>query len=293
MVYVTLRQKRGSWAIDITLLLLIGVSDILAGLVAVVLQFWKLNSSYTAAYAGSHWCYANAVLSHSTLLTTITLTALLALVRYLTIVRGKSVSNRICTVAAMFLISLCWASSVAKGVLSDSVLDPSGFVCSLSDKTNWHISAAIYIGMALPFFTIPVCYLLLTYHFRKLVRQMRRKYSGVVPKGFQMRFDGMVLVVILYILAIFPEYTLRVIIFAFQVEVSPWLISAGRICTFSLTIFNAVFALIYHEDINRELLRLIERHDSRSLEVLTQPPYDPDQCPKLNPNRTSAFLYFQ
>ncbi|KAJ9065341.1 Cysteinyl leukotriene receptor 2, variant 2 [Entomophthora muscae] len=146
MVYVTLRQKRGSWAIDITLLLLIGVSDILAGLVAVVLQFWKLNSSYTAAYSGSHWCYANAVLSHSTLLTTITLTALLALVRYLTIVRGKSVSNRICTVAAMFLISLCWASSVAKGVLSDSVLDPSGFVCSLSDKTNWHISAAIYIA---------------------------------------------------------------------------------------------------------------------------------------------------
>ncbi|KAJ9065337.1 hypothetical protein DSO57_1020695 [Entomophthora muscae] len=115
MVYVTLRQRRGSWAIDITLLLLIGVSDILAGLVAVVLQFWKLNSSYTAAYAGSNWCYANAVLSHSTLLATITLTALLALVRYLTIVRGKSVSNRICTVAAMFLISLCWASSVAKG----------------------------------------------------------------------------------------------------------------------------------------------------------------------------------
>lgn len=293
MVYITCRRRRSGWAIDIILLLMIGVSDFLAALVVVLLQLWKFNTSYRAVYIGSSWCHASAVLSQGTLLATICLTALLALVRYLVIVRGNSVSNITWTFVATLILIQCWTVAIANEILSESRLVPSGIFCSSIDSRSTSLNAAFYLVLLLPLIIIPTCYSLLTHHFRKLVHRSRKAYGNEIPRGFRMRFFGLAAMVVVYIFSLFPEYTLHMLVFMFQMELPHWVTDLGRICTFNLTIYNATFALIYHQDINHELLRLVEQYDSRSIELVSPPSKSTATPLKRVPDRTSAFLYFQ
>ncbi|KAJ9072156.1 hypothetical protein DSO57_1030183 [Entomophthora muscae] len=266
MMSIAVFRRRGQWAIDEVLLLMIGSTDALLAAFLILSQLWKWATDNAIVRDGSCWCRLSSTLVWGTTVATLDLTALLAVMRFMIIVRGYTVAGHTWKRLGVLITTLVWILFISKDMLSTARVFPSGMYCASIWGSTDAISILYYTAMLVlvipPLFVVPFCYAAITAHYHRLIAQMDETHKQFTT-NLTLKLHGMVLIIVLYLLALLPEYIQAFVSFAFTMKLTSWIDGLTKISIFCVTIVNVIFALLFHEDINRELLTLVTEYDTK------------------------------
>lgn len=250
LLAITARKKR--WVIDSTLIAVIACFDMLLCVFMACSVATRLIVGTSMLTVRGSWCIASSIIFCGCTIVTLFFTALLSLVRYLVIVRGHRIRNARWTAASLVLLILLWAMFGISGAYSIRYLLPSGLYCTPQFYSNEPMvklfGYTIFFLLLFSLVVIPACYVGVTLHYRYILSQC----EDVNP--LQPVTARLTLIVVAYLLAILPE-TLHVAL-ALTHIVQRTGTSDGIVMTllFSVTLINALFALLMHEETKRDFL---------------------------------------
>lgn len=257
LLYVTYAYCRAK-AIDITLIQIIALLDswICSFMVFSIALRYGVGSSVLDTRGW--WCRMSAIAYSGFVLQVLVCAALLALVRYLAIVRGVRINNR---GFLTLLYTVVAGVSVLFSVLAfncESVLPPSGLYCtprftgpSVVARAGGYITLGL---LAFSLVTIPASYLCITLHYQRVMRGLKESYS---LWRLQRSLYSLVLVVVCYTATILPEFVLVALSATRVVERSNVADGIVILMLTSITLVNPLFSLLLHNDIYREFLDVL------------------------------------
>lgn len=245
------------FTIDGGLMMLIATSDLALG--AFVVFSVSLRHADAARHAGFGMCLASSVVFNAATVVTPVLVAQLSMVRYLAIVRGQHVSRGYVGVS-LLAMGLVWCLFLWRGLTSPLVLLPSGIACTprywgrrVADK----LFGLPILAIALPsLVATPVCYYRIMAHYWAMLsfdghgaqlakRQLRRQASYIA------------LFMVAYAVAFLPKLAHVLLTTAFAYRRTALADGLVMSLLFTITVTNALFTLLLHEDTRQVVSNLI------------------------------------
>ncbi|KAJ9055239.1 hypothetical protein DSO57_1005939 [Entomophthora muscae] len=268
LLYVARMCRVAAQAIDVMLIQIIAIFDMLICLFmmfSIVLRYMVGNT--ILAYNG-WWCHMSAIFFSGSLIVTLVFTALLALVRYLAIVRGIEIKHKLMFVLVYFLLAFIFVLFFALTVSYDIVTPSSGLYCTpLFSGPNVGARIGGYVSLTLLFFsyiTIPTSYLGVILHYKKIISNIDEGYSFW---RIQRSTYSLLLVIICYTVTTMPKFILVAITTLDGPKRSSVADGISILLLTSTTIINALFSLLMHNNLYRRLLHIlgISSHSSEHL----------------------------
>ncbi|KAJ9079163.1 hypothetical protein DSO57_1038296 [Entomophthora muscae] len=203
---------------------IIAFLDLLSALCVIVGSTWKWIVGYSVLDDGTVWCHINSLVGWSVTISALNVMALLSLVRYLTIVRGKEIHNSAIIVIACTIISGITLLFGVKQIVNKPVAFTSGMYCAAvwSDGAplSSTLSIIIWIVALPPLFIIPICYARVTSYYTSIVLGSSGEY---LPRKLYKQRQSLILVIICYIMTLLPEYTQAFVSVIFKLELISWM----------------------------------------------------------------------
>ncbi|KAJ9049986.1 hypothetical protein DSO57_1018714 [Entomophthora muscae] len=250
------RRGDGRWASDGILIAMGAAFDLQLGVYVAVASLVRVVSG-ELVYDGSIWCKVNFIVERTLAVTCLNLVMLLALMRYLVIVRRYkslpllwfSISSG--TFLLIFLITLLRSKSTKLYVY------PSGLYCyPMTSKRVFikDVFSNTFTLLCVPhLFIIPLCYLSIANHYKRLI-------SNIYECGFathvHRQIRGICILSAAYWVAFAPHIALVFLVRVFETLPSPGLDMLIYYLKTSSLIINALFPLLFHEEINGKLWEL-------------------------------------
>ncbi|KAJ9069680.1 hypothetical protein DSO57_1016154 [Entomophthora muscae] len=235
-------------AVDCGLMAIIGVLDLIVNvfMICSVVVRWSgyfLQESFSL-------CLASAVTFNSASVLTPMLVAQLSYVRYLAIVRGK-VLGKLWIISSLAMVFSVWGMFIWRGLASELVLLPSGAYCTplywgfdITDQT-FGITVILLVFPSL--LVTPICYYHIMAHYRTTI-----SFDGIngyfAHRQLKRHSIHVVLVMVAYGMAFMPELIHVFLTIAFDVPRTAMSDAIVMTLLFSMTITNALFTLLLHED---------------------------------------------
>ncbi|KAJ9060879.1 hypothetical protein DSO57_1026291 [Entomophthora muscae] len=243
--------------IDRGLMAAIGLFDI--AMSGFIIYSVVMRWSGVLIQTGSAMCLVSSVLFNSATVLTPMFVAQLSMVRYLAIVRGVRMGWK-SLVFCLISLLLVWVIFLWRGLTSELVLLPSGMYCTplywgmdISDKLFGSIILVVVIPSLI---AIPFAYNRVMTHYRQII-PLSRLEGYIVQQQLRRNTTFITITVIAYFMAFIPELVHVFLTIVFDVQRTA--LSDGIVMTllFSITITNALFALLLHEETRRVLLSQI------------------------------------
>ncbi|KAI9296530.1 hypothetical protein K502DRAFT_167603 [Neoconidiobolus thromboides FSU 785] len=265
IAYLTLFNRNKFLAIDSILISIIAILDSIGSLFLIITQIikWSIGDEITTT---SIFCNFSLLIFISATFISIIVTGILSLVRYLIIVKNYHISNKRFVIIITISLVLLYSIICVAAFTTNLILMPSGIYCLPGNRNT--ITIKFFNFMILFFviptvFLIPICYLLVLNHYRKLIDSLNTgietiAYKKSIKKRF---FDSTILkfliVIIFYLICLCPEFILFLYTTFTQ---QPRLGLADGIVMlflFSVTLVNGIFVVTLHEESKDSFLRFI------------------------------------
>ncbi|KAJ9060455.1 hypothetical protein DSO57_1030751 [Entomophthora muscae] len=256
------RRTESRWATDGILITLTAILDLILG------AYLITNSSIRFTHPelvrdNSDWCTLTFIMGRAFGLACLVLVALLSLVRYLVIVRGHKPHPRRWTCISLFICLFLPILFSVRAKLSTLYVFPSKLYCSpVQTESGFfpHFVAVVFYGLSLPpLVIIPFCYASVSFHYSRLVSNI---YGGETSTRAKIRekIIGTTIIVISYWFVILPDFIQLLAFRQYGFITNPYL--DGLVCCLSncISLINALFPLLYHEEIRREASYILSRH---------------------------------
>ncbi|KAI0235990.1 hypothetical protein L0F63_004760 [Massospora cicadina] len=257
LLHITRKRHNVLQKIDSIFLLVVAVMDLLACLfmTASVVMRWVFGKQIMDERGAL--CAVGSVLLCALIATSMVATALLALVRYLVIVHDVRIERARFLYSSAALLLCVFLMIVIRGATTRMSLRPSGLYCvtklwGVEQDTRIFGMIGLILTVA-SLLCVVICYTKLALHYHRLVHQSialgaptLRSRSVVVQ---------MFIVIVAYLVATMPEF---VSVWYSRVTIRTSTLD-GIVCTllFSVTLINALFALLMHEETRRAFVKLI------------------------------------
>ncbi|KAJ9088597.1 hypothetical protein DSO57_1021490 [Entomophthora muscae] len=259
-------RKKSRWEVDGLLITITALLDCVIGCYFVIGTAFRLTDP-SVVYDSSPWCVFSFTMGRTASVACLNMVALLAMVRYAVIVHQHPPRRWCWTTVAILLLVTCFIVAMLRAHTDTLYVFPSRMYCApinRHDTAHYKILVNITVWIALPpILIIPFCYISLAVNY---VRQVRGLYGGVFPRhGRHPRHVvGMFLIVIAYVAAIIPKLYMLISFFQFENTPSPLFDGISTTSSNFISIINAIFPLLFHEEINPITAGLLESMPSMS-----------------------------
>ncbi|KAI0244527.1 hypothetical protein L0F63_000240 [Massospora cicadina] len=261
LLHITRVYREAAHAIDITLIRIVSLFDTTACVYMVAGIFLRWAVGEWILTNDGLWCRASAVMFSGSTLITLVFTAILALTRYLAICRGWKIDSLRSSIYAIILVIAILLMLIILVTCYSVIVPPSGLYCSprFWSESIWNrFFGIVTLGLLIfSLTTIPLCYLGLTLHYRRLVRRMggvKRYYS---LRRIQKSTYSLIAVSVSYAVSTFPEFIVVGLVVSRVIQRSSILDGIVILLLVTTTIINPLFSLLMHDDINRCFLSYI------------------------------------
>ncbi|KAJ9073401.1 hypothetical protein DSO57_1016942 [Entomophthora muscae] len=262
------RRGKNRWTTDGILITINALLDCVISFTLILNAFIRLG--YPAlVYDGSTWCRISFINEEVLGAVCLNLVTVLALARYLIIVRGYNPHPMAWTFVALFVALVASFTLSFRVVEAQLYVYPAGMYCYL---------IAPQLGVLTPFsivcfllyvphlFIIPYCYLRLSYHYSRVMNRHVCEFDA--SYRLKQKILGLIVVIVVYWLSLIPYITVSSAIRYFHFAIPP--LADGLIywlkCCFIL--INALFPILFHAEIqaNFNLIFNLKKDSDAELE---------------------------
>ncbi|KAI0244262.1 hypothetical protein L0F63_005988 [Massospora cicadina] len=208
-------------------------------------------------YDDSLWCKINYFVARSLALICLGIAALLALVRYLVIVRGHQPHPRRWTCVTLVFVGFSIFITVQRAAGARIYVYPSKLYCSpvslQPSLSGVSVATAIEFLTILPLLIIPFCYSRVSTFYARLISNLNSSYIATRARfRVHHKILGILAIAIAYSLAVLPDYAVLVFLWHFKFSPPSLIIGLATCLSNFVSVLNAIFPLVYHEEIRRE-----------------------------------------
>ncbi|KAJ9088586.1 hypothetical protein DSO57_1021480 [Entomophthora muscae] len=256
-------RKKSRWEVDGLLITITALLDCVIGCYFVIGTAFRLTDP-SVVYDSSPWCVFSFTMGRFAPFASLSMVALLAIVRYVVIVHRRPPRRWLWTTTAILLLISCLAVVILRAHTDVLYVSPSLMYCAPTHRSDVaHYKALVHITVLIsfpPILIIPFCYISLTLNY---VRQVRGLYGGVFPRHGR-HVVGMFLIVIAYVAATIPKLSMLISFFLFENIPSPFFDGISTTSSNFISIINAIFPLLFHDEINPTTAGLLKSMPSMS-----------------------------
>lgn len=245
-------RKATRWEVDGLLITATAVLDCVIG------GYFVLGTAFrvvdpTIVHDSSPWCVVSFMMGRTASIAVLDMVALLALVRYMVIVHQHPPRRWFWSCLAVLLLGLCFVVALLRASTDVLHVFPSRMYCAPTHRDDAaHYKILVHLTVLLsfpPILIIPFCYIGITVAY---VRQIYAMYNGEFPPYGRplRRVVGMALIVLAYFAAILPEFVLLIAFRSYGKRPSPLFDGLAVTAFNTISIINALFPLLFHEEIN-------------------------------------------
>ncbi|KAI9292493.1 family A G protein-coupled receptor-like protein [Neoconidiobolus thromboides FSU 785] len=266
VLYITKHRYRTNKAIDTQLMILISVFDLLLVLFCLISQIikWCYGANEKEFLTGP-WCRVNAIAFNAIGILAVTLTAQLAAIRYLTIVKRYAINNMKSSIASIILVVIITLAFILSALQNSYRLMPSGMFCitiSLEGNSITHIiyAACIFLLTIPSVLSIPIFYGLLSLHYYRLNQSL--KSSDCYDKGRSFFKSSYIVYLLLftiaYLVSLLPEFILLIVEAFTDYQRTFALDCIIYFLFFSECAINPLFVITLHPETRNDVLALLK-----------------------------------
>ncbi|KAJ9088596.1 hypothetical protein DSO57_1021489 [Entomophthora muscae] len=257
VLLLRVNYRRKVWAVDVVLMSLIAAVDIVADCFQILTQILHEATDGKVAQSDNWWCYSSMILLRALGVAAIDLTALLALVRYIAIVKGRSLRANRWVWSGAGIVGSLLVIFVIRLNISRLQLVPSDMHCVFAWKkpsvANRILNVLISVYIMPPIIVIPFCYFSIVRHYNILLDAIQSDCMSCTEKASRGKIKVLFVIVIAYMLAVLPEYAMTLAHIVYKAETSPALDAITKVLYSCSNILNASLALVAHDGIYSEL----------------------------------------
>ncbi|KAJ9077468.1 hypothetical protein DSO57_1016594 [Entomophthora muscae] len=255
------KRNNTRWAIDGILISITALLDCIVGLFLVCGTLLRISNP-SIVYDNSPWCIVSFIASRILTIACLDLVAILSLVRYLVINRNHSQRPKL-WISISILVLLSLSTIAVFRILTEKLsVFPSRMYCTPIPSPKTTILARLTEGLCLlPLVIIPLCYISITASY---IRRAYITYGGEFPVNSRpvRRILGVMLIILAYYAATVPKYVIVGTFRIYNQLPSPLVDAISTIAFTSIPLINAIFPLMFHEEINAAYCSLLSYRPS-------------------------------
>lgn len=267
LLFIACLRRTRRWAIDAILIVAIGLFDAVVCL-SLIASFGA-RSWLGAQVWDAHgvWCKLTAICFSGATVVTLGFSGLLAVVRYLALVRAVRINTRLWLATTSVVMLVLIGFTVERGINGMLFVLPAGFYCTPQYYgSDW---ATISFGLlnAFVFFpavaAIPFCYVKISLRYTRIIQTMYDIDHLDIVKGLRKNTTCLVGILGGYTLCILPEVLHIVLSMAFKIKRTALSDGIVMLLMSYLSIINPLFALLLHDESRLEflgMLGIVKRH---------------------------------
>ncbi|KAJ9068920.1 hypothetical protein DSO57_1023775 [Entomophthora muscae] len=248
------RRGNGRWATDGILISMNAALDCVISMYMIGGTIYRLMYP-SLVIDNSTWCKVSFIMERSLAISCIHLVMLLALARYIAIVNNRSTSSHVWILSAILSTTGIFAFTIYRSYKIQLFLYPSGMYCRTKDHKNNFISVTYplfyFFITILPLVIIPYCYIRISYHYARLIRNMHMS-DMPITSYIRGKNKGIIVVAIAYWFAATPHMLVFYLHRTFQVNTDATVDGLCYCFKSSVLLINAIFPILFHNEIQEK-----------------------------------------